>query len=66
MAVYDLGKLPYSEQLRWRAQRCPAHAAASGAAELALAGWQPFDPLLHAAHIHTRLPHSQARRQGRG
>jgi len=66
MAVYDLGKLPYSEQLRWRAQRCPAHAAASGAAELALAGWQPFDPLLHAAHIHTRLPHLQTRRQGRG
>ena len=65
MAVYDLGQLPYSEQLRWRAQRCPAHAA-SGAAELALAGWQPFDPLLHAAHIHTRLPHLQTRRQGRG
>ncbi|MFI5680056.1 DUF6083 domain-containing protein [Streptomyces cellulosae] len=67
MVVYDLGRLPYSEQLRWRAQRCPAHAATSGAAELALAGWQPFDPLLHAAHIHTRLPHRpQARQQGRG
>ncbi|WP_329240782.1 DUF6083 domain-containing protein [Streptomyces sp. NBC_01478] len=65
MAVYDLGKLPYSEQLRWRAQRCPAHVA-SGAAELALAGWQPFDPLLHAAHIHTRLPQPPDRRQGRG
>ncbi|MET8978999.1 DUF6083 domain-containing protein [Streptomyces sp. NPDC004539] len=61
MAVYDLGSLPYSEQLRWRAQRCPQHAVAPGAADLALAEWQPFDPLLHAAHIRTRLPHPQAR-----
>ncbi|MGW3289426.1 DUF6083 domain-containing protein [Streptomyces sp. NPDC001002] len=66
MAVYDLGRLPYSEQLRWRAQRCPAHAAAPTAADLALAGWQPFDPLLHATHIRTRLPHPQPCRQGRG
>ncbi|MEU2915721.1 DUF6083 domain-containing protein [Streptomyces massasporeus] len=64
MAVYDLGHLPYSEQLRWRAQRCPAHAAAPGAADLALAQWQPFDPLLHAAHIRTGLPHPPARRLG--
>ncbi|MEV3970197.1 hypothetical protein AB0K68_18925 [Streptomyces sp. NPDC050698] len=40
----DLGRLPYSEQLRWRAQRCPVHAAAPGAAHLALAEWQPFTP----------------------
>ncbi|MEV7068883.1 DUF6083 domain-containing protein [Streptomyces collinus] len=61
MAVYDLGHLPYSEQLRWRAQRCPQHAAAPGAADLALAEWRPFDPLLHTAHIRTRLPHPSAR-----
>ncbi|MFJ4691738.1 DUF6083 domain-containing protein [Streptomyces sp. NPDC088766] len=62
MAVYDLGHLPYAEQLRWRTQRCPAHAATPGAADLALTGWQVFDPLLHAAHIHTRLPHPPTRR----
>ncbi|WND23600.1 DUF6083 domain-containing protein [Streptomyces violaceus] len=61
MAVYDLGNLPYSEQLRWRAQRCPQHAVTPGAADLALAEWQPFDPLLHTAHIRTRLPHPPAR-----
>ncbi|SDP62266.1 hypothetical protein SAMN04487981_12943 [Streptomyces sp. cf386] len=61
MSVYDLGHLPYSEQLRWRAQRCPQHVAAPGAADLAPAGWQPFDPLLHTAHIRTRLPHPPAR-----
>lgn len=63
MAVYDLGHLPYAEQLRWRAQRCSAHAGALGEADLALAGWQPFDPLLHATHIRTHPP---ARRHGRG
>ncbi|MEU5335657.1 DUF6083 domain-containing protein [Streptomyces asoensis] len=57
MAVYDLGHLPYAEQLRWRSQRCPAHTTAPGAADLALTTWQTFDPLLHAAHTHTRLPH---------
>ncbi|MGW0584282.1 DUF6083 domain-containing protein [Streptomyces sp. NPDC002920] len=57
MAVYDLGHLPHAEQLRWRTQRCPTHTAAPGAADLALTGWQVFDPLLHSAHIHTRLPH---------
>ncbi|MFF0572048.1 DUF6083 domain-containing protein [Streptomyces sp. NPDC004041] len=66
MAVYDLGHLPYSEQLRWRTQRCPAHATAPGAADLALACWEPFDPLLHAAHIHTRLPHPPPRPARRG
>jgi uncharacterized protein DUF6083 len=60
MAVYDLSHLPYPDQARWRAQRCPAHAAAGSAADLALAGWQVFDPLLHAAHIRTRLPHPPA------
>jgi hypothetical protein len=29
-----------------------------GAADVALADWQVFDPLLHAAHIRTRLPHT--------
>ncbi|MDT0570347.1 DUF6083 domain-containing protein [Streptomyces sp. DSM 3412] len=66
MAVYDLGHLPYGEQLRWRTQHCSAHAAAPSVADLALAGSQPFAPLLHAAHIHTRLPHPPARRHGRG
>jgi hypothetical protein len=65
MAVYDLGHLSYSEQLRWRAQRCPAHACAPGAADLALAQWQPFDPLLHAVHIRTRLPFPPAGRIGK-
>lgn len=56
MALYDLTHLPYGEQLRWRAQRCRAHAAASGAADLAMAEWEPFDPLLHHTHIYRRLP----------
>ncbi|MET7737690.1 DUF6083 domain-containing protein [Streptomyces sp. NPDC005402] len=66
MAGYGLGHLPYSEQLLWRAQHCPAHAAAPGVADLALAGWQPFDSLLHAVHIYPHLPHPRARRHGRG
>ncbi|WP_232108254.1 MULTISPECIES: DUF6083 domain-containing protein [Streptomyces] len=56
MAVYDLTALPYAEQLRWRMQRCSIHAATPSAADLALAEWEPFDPLLHRAHIHNRLP----------
>ncbi|MEV4226993.1 DUF6083 domain-containing protein [Streptomyces bobili] len=56
MAVYDLTALPYAEQLRWRMQRCSAHAATPSAADLALADWEPFDPMLHHAHIHNRLP----------
>ncbi|MFC9227418.1 DUF6083 domain-containing protein [Streptomyces decoyicus] len=63
MAVYDLGQLPYTEQLRWRAQRCPLHAAASQVADLALAEWEVFDPLLHHSHMHSRLP--TASRRGR-
>ena len=65
MAVYDLSRLPYDEQLRWRTQRCPDHAATQGAADLALAGWQVFDPLLHTAHIHTRLPHPTPGQRGK-
>jgi hypothetical protein len=56
MAVYDLTALPYREQLRWRTQRCPSHAAAYTAADLAGADWETFDPLLHHQHIATRLP----------
>lgn len=56
MAVYDLNHLPYAEQLRWRAQRCPLHAAAPHVADLALAEWEVFDPLLHHSHMHSRLP----------
>ncbi|MEV6781193.1 hypothetical protein [Streptomyces sp. NPDC051098] len=56
MAVYALAHLAYQEQLRWRTQRCQAHAAAPRAADLALAEWEVFDPLLHHQHIHARLP----------
>ncbi|MFD7461109.1 MULTISPECIES: DUF6083 domain-containing protein [unclassified Streptomyces] len=56
MAVYDLTRLPYSEQLRWRAQRCTRHAATPTAADLAVADWEPFDPLRHHEHVHPRLP----------
>ena len=52
MAVYDLTHVPCAEQLRWRTQRCSAHAAAPAAADLALADWEVFDPLLHHQHIH--------------
>ncbi|MES9524131.1 DUF6083 domain-containing protein [Streptomyces capoamus] len=44
MAVYDFSHLPSAQQLRWRAQRCTIHANATAAADLALAGWQLFDP----------------------
>ncbi|MFD5720929.1 DUF6083 domain-containing protein [Streptomyces sp. NPDC127036] len=63
MAVYDLTGLPYAEQLRWRAQRCSQHAATPSAADLATADWEPFDPLIHHEHIHTRLP-TRIRRPG--
>ncbi|CAM5691589.1 putative protein OS=Streptomyces canus OX=58343 GN=AQI96_37045 PE=4 SV=1 [Streptomyces canus] len=56
MAVFDLTALPYAEQLRWRMQRCSTHAATPSAADLALADWESFDPMLHRAHIHNRLP----------
>ncbi|KDN75600.1 hypothetical protein DF19_08790 [Streptomyces olindensis] len=63
MAVYALTSLPYAEQLRWRAQRCPEHSAASTAADVAVTEWEPFDPLLHHEHVHTRIP-TLTRRQG--
>ncbi|MEU2900356.1 DUF6083 domain-containing protein [Streptomyces sp. NPDC001273] len=66
MAVYDLGHLPHTEQRRWRAQHCPTHAAPLGTADLAPAAWQAFDPQLHAAHIHTRLPHPPASSRSEG
>jgi hypothetical protein len=56
MAVYDLSGLPHAEQRRWRIQRCSAHAVPHGTADLALAGWQVFDPLRHAEHLRTDLP----------
>lgn len=58
IAVYDLAHLSYLEQLRWRAQRCPAHAASTAAPDLALADWEPFDPLVHHPFTATRLPTS--------
>ncbi|MFJ3697241.1 hypothetical protein ACIPW9_24325 [Streptomyces sp. NPDC090052] len=61
MAVYDLTPLPYTEHLRWRTQRCPSHAAAPGAADLALTDWEIFDPLLHHQHMHPRLPTTSRR-----
>ncbi|MGW4981315.1 DUF6083 domain-containing protein [Streptomyces mirabilis] len=63
LAVYALTGLPYAEQLRWRAQRCPEHAAIPTAADVAVTEWEPFDPLIHHEHIHTRLP-TLTRRQG--
>ncbi|WP_221354821.1 DUF6083 domain-containing protein [Streptomyces beigongshangae] len=63
MAVYSLSALPYQEQLRWRAQRCEQHAAATVAGDLAVADWEPFDPIRHHEHIGTRLP-SRGRRPG--
>ncbi|QGZ52723.1 hypothetical protein GPZ77_02670 [Streptomyces sp. QHH-9511] len=55
-AVYDLGRLPYSEQVRWRTQRCPTHAVTTGAPDLAMVDWELFDPVVHHAHLATRLP----------
>ncbi|MFD5748937.1 hypothetical protein [Streptomyces sp. NPDC127033] len=55
MAVYDLTRATPGDQRRWRAQRCPEHAAARP--DLTNTGWQPFDPVRHTVHIHTRLPH---------
>ncbi|MEH0524839.1 DUF6083 domain-containing protein [Streptomyces stelliscabiei] len=66
MAVYDLSALSYAEQLRWRAQHCPQHAATTTAPDLTVPDWEPFDPLLHREHIHTRLPtHSRPGPSGR-
>ncbi|WP_124288538.1 DUF6083 domain-containing protein [Streptomyces sp. ADI98-12] len=65
MALYDLSPLPYAEQRRWRTQRCPRHAASPTAADLALTDWEPFDSLIHHAHMHPRLPtHARRPRPG--
>nr|WP_119581877.1 DUF6083 domain-containing protein [Streptomyces europaeiscabiei] len=56
MAVYDLSALSYAEQLRWRAQHCPQHAATAAVPDLTVPDWESFDPLLHREHIRTRLP----------
>ncbi|MFD5453609.1 MULTISPECIES: hypothetical protein [Streptomyces] len=65
MAVYSLSALPYQEQLRWRSQRCLQHDATPTAGDLAVADWEPFDPLRHHEHVHTRLP-AHRRRPGPG
>ncbi|MEV7374662.1 DUF6083 domain-containing protein [Streptomyces sp. NPDC090301] len=56
IAVYDLAHLSYQEQIRWRTQRCPAHASSTTAPDLVLADWEPFDPTLHHEFTATRLP----------
>ncbi|MEU7246477.1 DUF6083 domain-containing protein [Streptomyces sparsogenes] len=56
LALYDLTHLPYSEQLRWRAQRCTAHATAPQAADIARTTWEPFNPATHHQHIQHHLP----------
>ncbi|WP_274565236.1 hypothetical protein [Streptomyces spiramyceticus] len=61
IAVYDLGHLPYGEQVRWRAQRCPTHAAMTTAPDLALADWELLDPLFHHQFLATRLPRGTRR-----
>ncbi|WKX68597.1 DUF6083 domain-containing protein [Streptomyces sp. XD-27] len=65
VAVYDLTRLPYSEQLRWRAQRCTTHAATPAAADIALAGWEPFTPHTHSTHVHHDLPPATRVKEGR-
>ncbi|WP_410170112.1 DUF6083 domain-containing protein [Actinacidiphila bryophytorum] len=60
MAVYDLGALPYTEQVRWRNQRCPDHLG-SAAPDLLPAQWEPFDVRFHHPHIATRLPTEASR-----
>ncbi|MFD7608442.1 DUF6083 domain-containing protein [Streptomyces mirabilis] len=56
MAMYDLSALPYEVQLRWHLQRCHGHGATPPGADLVMAEWEPFDPVIHSAHIHPRLP----------
>jgi hypothetical protein len=56
MTVYDLTALPYADQLRWRAQRCPTHATTPGAADTARTDWEPFNPRTHHQHIQHPLP----------
>ncbi|QLH19322.1 DUF6083 domain-containing protein [Streptomyces sp. Rer75] len=56
LALYDLTHLPYSEQLRWRAQRCTTHATTPDAADIARTSWEPFNPHTHHQHIQHHLP----------
>jgi hypothetical protein len=56
MAVYDLTTFPYTDQLRWRSQRCTVHAATLEAADTAVTEWESFDPRLHHPHIRHHLP----------
>ncbi|MDN3058965.1 hypothetical protein PH213_31385 [Streptomyces sp. SRF1] len=66
LALYDLTHLPYSEQLRWRAQRCTAHATAPDAADIARTTWEPFNLRTHHQHIQHHLPNPpHPTRQGR-
>ncbi|MFF4484575.1 DUF6083 domain-containing protein [Streptomyces sp. NPDC001520] len=67
LALYDLTHLPYSEQLRWRAQRCTAHATAPDAADIVRTTWEPFNPRTHHQHIQHHLPAPpHPARQGHG
>ncbi|MET9438647.1 DUF6083 domain-containing protein [Streptomyces sp. NPDC006551] len=59
IAIYDLGHLSYSEQLRWRTQRCSTHASITGVPDLARTDWEPFDPIRHHEHLVSRLPGSR-------
>jgi hypothetical protein len=65
MTVYDLTALPYADQLRWRAQRCPTHAATPGAADTARTDWEPFNPRTHHQHIQHQLPDALPARRER-
>ncbi|WP_254885338.1 DUF6083 domain-containing protein [Streptomyces sp. NA02950] len=65
MALYDLTHLPYSEQLRWRAQRCTTHTTAPDAADIARTTWEPFNPHTHHQHIRHHLPDTPPTHQGR-
>ncbi|MER6563486.1 hypothetical protein ABT300_38340, partial [Streptomyces sp. NPDC001027] len=56
LCTFTCTPTPYVEQLRWRAQRCSQHAASPTVPDLAVADWEPFDPLIHHEHIHARLP----------
>jgi len=56
MAIYDLSALPYTSQLRWRAQHCTPSHADSQAADIAITVWEPFDPFAHHQYITPTIP----------
>lgn len=58
MLIYDVSRLPYGEQVRWRQQHCPDHAATL-AADVELPAWEPFDAFAHHQHI-TPAPENRA------